>query len=99
MPLLHTTDAAGLITLLHLGDKKKDMNMTINSINLDNVRMIKGMTITDEFDRTFYKIRAYTLQELDLKTFRNRQEAQDYLAKIAEEVTNKDADTVIVSEL
>lgn len=74
--------------------------MVIDSINTDHIQKIKGMKVTDEMGRTSYKVRVYALQEIDLKTFRNKQDAQHYLDDMAEAIAKEDANhIVIVSEL
>lgn len=68
--------------------------------NLNSIKMINAMRFTDEWNRPFYKVRAYVLQEFDLNSFRNKQDAQNYLDQITEEIASKGADhIVIVSEL
>lgn len=74
--------------------------MVIDSINSNNIQMIKAEKVTDEWNRTFYKIRAHVVQTVDLKSFRDKQAAQDYLDGIVKKIAVEDADhIVIVSEL
>lgn len=73
--------------------------MIINSMDPNSIQMIKAVKVIDEWDRTFYKVRAKVVQTIDLKSFRDKQAAQDYLDELAEAVKDAEADTVIVSEL
>lgn len=71
--------------------------MIIDSISSDHIQMIKGLKTVDEYGRTFYKVRAYCLQEVDLKTFRDREPAQDYLDKLAEEIAAEDVNHIVIA--
>jgi ferritin-like protein len=76
---------------------------TINSISIEDIRMIKAEAFTDErFNKTTYKIRLYghdgnMIQ--DVKCFRTREEALDHLAILAEQIKDWDSDIPIVTAI
>ena len=74
--------------------------MIIDSVNTDAIQMIKASKITDGLNRTFYKVSAQTIQTIDLKSFRDKHAAQDYLRELADKVQVEGAEhIVVVSEL
>ncbi len=92
MRIMNMTDSSGT-----------SQTKAINSISIEDIRMIKAEAFTDErFNKTTYKIRLYghdgnMIQ--DVKCFRTREEALDHLAILAEQIKDWDSDIPIVTAI
>lgn len=75
-------------------------DVMLSFINTDSIRIIRAEKCADEKfpDKLSYKIRITNTDGMshDVKCFRDKQSAQNFLDEIAEEITNKDANHVVI---
>ena len=71
--------------------------MVINSIDSDNIQMVKALKCVDDWGQPYYRIRAHVIQTVDLKSFRDKQSAQEYLDDIAAQVAAAGADHIVIT--
>lgn len=92
-----------IMRMMMMDSSGTSQTKAINSISIEDIRMIKAEAFTDErFNKTTYKIRLYghdgnMIQ--DVKCFRTREEALDHLAILAEQIKDWDSDIPIVTAI